>query len=55
VQTLYAIKKPELYELPPGMDEAIMLVETGWTPEMLDNCPQTLLDKMLIYKSVRNV
>ena len=37
------------------MDEAILLVETGWTQEQLDNAPESLLNNMMVYKGIKNV
>ena len=37
------------------MDEAMLVIETGFTPAELDEMPQALIERMLIYKGVKNV
>lgn len=46
---------PDRFLLPPEMEEALLIVETGFPPEVIDNWPQSLIDRVLIYKGVRNV
>jgi hypothetical protein len=37
------------------MEEPILLVETGWSPEVLGEMPQDLVENVIIYKNVKNV
>jgi hypothetical protein len=37
------------------MDEAMLVAETGFTPDELDAMPQPLLELLLIYKGVKAV
>jgi hypothetical protein len=37
------------------MNDAILLVETGWSPEQLDNASEAQINRFLIYKSVKCV
>jgi len=46
---------PIKYSLPSEMGEAILLVETGWTPEEIDNASENLLSNMLLYKAIKQV
>lgn len=37
------------------MEEPILLVETGWSPEVLGEMPQADIESVMIYKNVKNV
>jgi hypothetical protein len=37
------------------MEDAILLVETGWTQDVLDNAPESLLNNMMLYRAIKNV
>jgi len=37
------------------MEDAILLVETGWTPEQLNNASENTLNYMMLYKGIKNV
>ena len=46
---------PARYLAPPMMDEAMLVVETGFTPIQLDEIPEALIQRMLIYTGVKQV
>lgn len=46
---------PHRFLAPPMMDEAALVVETGFTPAELDEMPQALIERILVYKGVKNV
>jgi hypothetical protein len=46
---------PKRYQLPFEMLEAILLVETGWTPTELENSSETLIQNVLAYKAIKEV
>lgn len=37
------------------LQDAHLLVETGWSPEVLDDIPQERLELYLLYRRVRDV
>lgn len=37
------------------MEEAMLVTELGYPPQVIDEWPQALIDRMLIYKGVKNV
>ena len=41
--------------MPPEMEEPMLLVETGWSPEALGEMPQAVIENVLIYKNVKYV
>ena len=41
--------------MPPDMNEAILIAETGFTMEQLDEIPEPVLERLLIYKGVKRV
>ena len=41
--------------MPPEMLDAHLLLETGWSPDVLDNVSEERLALLLIYKNVRFV
>jgi hypothetical protein len=49
------MKIPGRYRLPPEMEEAMLVVELNVKPWELDRLPQTLIEKILIYRGVKNV
>jgi hypothetical protein len=50
-----AIGLPKGYSMPDEMEDAILLVETGWTPEQLDNASEKLINNFLLYKAIKQV
>ncbi len=46
---------PKRYSLPLEMEDAILIVETGWTEKQVDNAPENLLRMILLYKAVKQV
>lgn len=50
-----AFKMPNRFRLPPELEEAMLIIEIGFPPEVLDRMPQRLIELMLIYKGVKNV
>ena len=43
------------YAMPAGMQEAILVVETGFSPEQLDRIPEAMLERIMLYRKVRSV
>jgi hypothetical protein len=41
--------------MPAEMQEAILVVETGFTPEELDSLPQPILERIMLYKEIRGI
>jgi len=37
------------------MEEALIITEIGFPPQVIDEWPQGLVEKILIYKGVKNV
>ena len=50
-----ALKMPKRFRLPPELEEAMLLVETGWPPDILGEMPQATIEAVIIYKSVKAV
>ena len=50
-----ALKLPNRYRLPPELEEALIIIEIGFPPQVIDEWPQGLIEKLLIYKGVKNV
>ena len=50
-----ALKLPRKHSMPPDMNEAILIAETGFTMEQLDEIPEPVLERLLIYKGVKRV
>lgn len=50
-----ALKMPSRFGLPPEMEEAMLILELGFPPQVIDEWPQGLIDRLLIYKGVKNV
>ena len=46
---------PKKFALPDGMEEAMLVVETGLHPDVIDNLSESIIDRILIYKAVKNV
>ncbi len=49
------MKQPKRYLPPPGMDEAMLVMETGFTPDELNEMPDALVERMIIYMGVKQV
>jgi len=41
--------------LPPELEEALLIFELGFPPQVIDEWPQGLIELLLIYKGVKNV
>lgn len=41
--------------MPAAMQEAILVVETGFTPDQLDSFSQATLEQILLYKEIKNI
>jgi hypothetical protein len=41
--------------MPVDMQEAILVVETGFSPDQLDTFPQATLERILLYKEIKNI
>ena len=41
--------------MPAEMREAILVVETGFSPEELDSFPQPVLERMMLYKEIKSI
>jgi hypothetical protein len=50
-----ALKIPARYRLPPELEEAMLICEIGLPPQVIDEWPQGLIERILIYKGVKNV
>lgn len=50
-----ALKMPNRHRLPPEMEEAFLVSETGFPPQVIDEWPHSLIETILIYKGVKNV
>lgn len=50
-----ALKMPHKHLLPSEMTEAILVAETGFTPAELTDIPEPVLERLLIYRGVKNV
>lgn len=37
------------------MEEAIIVTETGFTPDILDDLPDNLINNILLYKAIKQV
>ena len=37
------------------MEEAMLILELGFPPQVIDEWPQELIETMMIYKGVKNV
>ena len=48
-------KIPTRYQFPPQLEEAALLVETGWSPDVLGEVPEALVQEVIIYKNVKTV
>ena len=53
-ETFLSMKLPRTHQMPEGMNEAMLVIETGFSPDILDEMPQGLIERMLLYKNVRN-
>ena len=49
------MKIPSRYRLPPELEEAMLIIETGFPPQVIDQWPQSLIERLLVYKGVKNV
>jgi len=50
-----ALKLPQKFAVPHDYKEAILVMELGFPPDVLDSIPEPLLEKMLVYRNVKNV
>lgn len=50
-----ALKMPSRYRLPPELEEAMIITEIGFPPQVINEWPQPLIEKILIYKGVKAV
>lgn len=41
--------------MPIEMREAILVVETGFSPDQLDGFSQAILERIMLYKEIRNL
>jgi hypothetical protein len=46
---------PKQYQLPPDMEDAIILEELHISLDELDNYPESLLNNRLLYKAIKEV
>lgn len=46
---------PNRFRLPPELKEAMLIIETGFPPDVLDRIPEETLQKMQIYSNVKKV
>jgi hypothetical protein len=46
---------PSHYRLPPEMEEAMLICELNLPPSVIDNMPDRLIEKIMIYKGVKAV
>lgn len=37
------------------MEEAMLIVEIGFPPQVINEWPQSLIERLIIYKGVKNV
>jgi len=49
------MKLPRRHGIPSEMNEAILVAETGFTPDELSAIPEPVLARLLLYKGVKNV
>lgn len=42
-------------QIPQEISEAMLLVETGWSPKELDEQSDELIQLFLLYKAIKNV
>lgn len=49
------MKLPKRHAVPPEMNEAILIAETGFTLSELDEIPQRDLERLILYKGVKNI
>jgi len=49
------MKIPQKHLPPPGIEQAMLVCETGFTPDQLDAMPQSLIERILVYKGVSYV
>ncbi len=50
-----ALKIPSRFRLPPELEEAMLIIELGFPPQVINEWPQSLIDKLTIYKGVKHV
>ena len=49
------MKLPQKNRVPLELNEAMLVIELGFPPEVIDRMPDELINTMLIYKNVRHV
>ena len=50
-----AFKVPNKFRVPSQLKEAMLVIETGFPPDVLGEMPEHLLDEMVLYRGVKNV
>jgi len=48
------MEMPTRYRLPPDMEEAMLIYELGFPPQVIDDMDQGTIERILIYKGVKN-
>ena len=46
---------PDKVQIPEEMTEAVILVETGWPPSELDKAAEATVQRVMLYKAIKNV
>ena len=46
---------PSRYRTPAELEEAMLISEIGFPPAIIDEMPEALIDRILIYKGVKTV
>ena len=46
---------PKRFMIPAPLQEAFLITELGYPPEVYENWPEHLIEEILIYKGVKNV
>jgi len=49
------MKIPSRFGLPPELEDAMIIEETGFPPQVTDEWPQSLIERLIVYKGVKNV
>jgi len=49
------MKIPSRFRLPPELEESMIIVEIGFPPQVINEWPQSLIERLLIYKGVKQV
>ncbi len=43
------------FQMPDEMEEAFILVETGWSPDVLEKQPVELIEAIFLYKQIKGI